>query len=93
MSPKDIIFGVVVALIFAVFISPFASPFLDGLEKVAQDRGFIEKGEEAVLASPIPDYLWPGIKNESMATSIAGMAGTFITFIVGWGLALLLRRS
>ena len=92
MKSKEIIFGLVAALVLAIFISPFASPFLDGLEKVAEEKGFLEMSEEAVLSSPIPDYLWPGIENEAVATSLAGMAGTVVTFLAGWGLALLIRR-
>ena len=92
MKPRDIIIGLGIALILAVFISPLASPFLDGLEKVAQQKGFLEKGEEAVLSSPIPDYIWPGIENEGMATAIAGAIGTMTTFFMACGLALLLRR-
>ena len=82
MKPRDIIIGLGIALILAVFISPLASPFLDGLEKVAQQKGFLEKGEEAVLSSPIPDYIWPGIENEGMATAIAGAIGTMTTFFI-----------
>jgi len=93
MGFKEIIFGVALALILAMVVSPFASPFLDGLEKVAEDKGFLEKGEEAVLSSPIPDYVWPGIDNETVATSVAGMAGTIITLMVGWALAAVIKRS
>ncbi|MBL7068331.1 MAG: PDGLE domain-containing protein [Candidatus Omnitrophica bacterium] len=93
MKPQDIIIGLGIAFILAIFISPFASPFLDGLEKVAEQKGFLEKGEEAVLSSPIPDYIWPGVKNEGVATAIAGVAGTVVTFFAAWSLALLLRRS
>ena len=68
------------ALAVAVFLSPFASSSPDGLERVAEDLGFIEKGEEQVLKSPIPDYAFPGIENEKVATALAGAAGTLLTF-------------
>lgn len=93
MKLRDIIIGLLVALILAVFVSPLASPFLDGLEKVAEEKGFLEKGEEVILNSPIPDYIWPGIENEGVATAIAGASGTVVTFLAAWGLSLLLRRS
>ena len=92
MKPRDIIIGLGIALILAVFISPLASPFLDGLEKVAEEKGFLEKGEEAVLSSPIPDYTWPGMENAGAATATAGAIGTATAFFAACGLALLLRR-
>lgn len=93
MGKKEIIFGLAVALLLGIAISPFASSSPDGLEKVAEDKGFLEKGEgEAIFASPIPDYAWPGIKNEKMATSWAGAAGTLIVFVVTYGVAALVRK-
>ena len=92
MKPRDIIIGLGIALILAVFISPLASPFLDGLEKVAEEKGFLEKGEEAVLSAPILDYAWPGIENAGAATAIAGAIGTAAVFFAACGLALFLRR-
>jgi cobalt/nickel transport protein len=93
MSKKNIIFGLMIAVFLAVVISPFASSWLDGLEKVAQDKGFLEKGEvEQVVQSPVPDYTWPGIKNEKLATSIAGLVGTLIVFGLGYGIAVLMKK-
>jgi len=93
MCKKEIIFGLMVAVFLAMVLSPFASPWLDGLEKVAENKGFLEKGEiTPVFISPIPDYLWPGFKNEKIATSFAGAAGTLLVFGMGYGLAALIRR-
>ncbi len=93
MRKKDIFFGLLVALFLALVLSPFASSWPDGLEKVAEDKGFLEKGEvEPVFTSPIPDYAWPGLKSEKIATSAAGIAGTLIVFCLGYGLAALIRR-
>ncbi len=93
MRKNEIFFGLLVAIFLALIISPFASPWPDGLEKVAGDKGFLEKGEvKLVFSSPIPDYTWPDLKNERLATSIAGLAGTLIVFGIGFGLAVLIRR-
>lgn len=90
---NSIIFGLIVALICAGLISLFASSFPDGLEKVAENLGFLEKGEgEPILKSPIPDYALPGIKNEKLATSIAGIVGTLLVFVVGYGTAEIIRK-
>ena len=93
MNKKEIFFALMVAIFLAVVFSPFASPWPDGLEKVAQDKGFLEKGEvEPVFSSPIPDYSWPNFKNERLATSAAGVAGTLLVFGMGYGLAALIRK-
>lgn len=73
-------------------ISPLASSSPDGLERVAEDRGFIELGQEAPY-QVIADYVFPGIANEALATILAGIVGTLILFAVAYGLAWLLTLS
>lgn len=93
MNKREIVFGLFVAVVLAVVLSPFASPWPDGLEKVAEDKGFLGKGEiKPIVAAPIPDYAWPSIKSEKLATSMAGVSGTLIVFGLGYGLASLVRR-
>ena len=93
MKKGDILLGLLAALILAIMLSPFASSSPDGLEKVAEEKAFLEKGEVApVITSPIPDYVMPGLKNERMATSLAGLIGTLIVFGAGWGIAALLKK-
>lgn len=78
--------SLIIALILAILISPFASPWPDGLEKVAEDKGFIKEAlEEGVWKySPIPDYAFPGVGSEVVATALAGLIGTLITITIGW---------
>jgi cobalt/nickel transport protein len=52
---KWIVLGFI-TLIIAVVISPFASSHPDGLERVAEDHGFIETGKTGFAWSPFPDY-------------------------------------
>lgn len=93
MSKKDIFLWLLVALILAFFISPFASSSPDGLEKVAEDKDFLEKGEvEPVFTSPVPDYTWPGMDNETVATGLAGIFGTLIAFGVAYGIGAIVKR-
>lgn len=76
-----VIIGLALALFLAVFLSPFASAWPDGLEKVAERLGFIHLGEgKPALTSPIPDYLMPGLNSEAFATALAGLLGTLLTF-------------
>jgi cobalt/nickel transport protein len=93
MKRRDVIIGVVIALFLAGIISMFASPWPDGLEKVAENHGFLEKGEvQPPIKSPVPDYEFPGLHNKKLATSIAGIAGTLLVFGLGYGIAFILKR-
>ena len=78
--------GLLLALAVAV-LSPLASPHPDGLERVAEDQGFIDRAEDPPFRV-ITDYLFPGIQDERLATILAGLVGTAIVFGlvngVGW---------
>jgi len=85
-------YGVLILALLLTILSPLASSSPDGLEKVAEDRGFID-----IALAPIfyifPDYVIPGVTNEAMATVLAGLLGTLILFGIGFGLAKLLRTK
>lgn len=84
------LYGLLVSLALAVFVSPFASSSPDGLEKVAETHGFADRAAETPLvASPVPDYEMPGIGAAGVATAVAGLVGTVVVF----GLSLLLARA
>ncbi|MCL6634362.1 MAG: PDGLE domain-containing protein [Peptococcaceae bacterium] len=84
---KPVLLFLLVALAVAAFLSPFASPEPDGLDRVAQDLGVEEKSEgQEVLQAPVPDYKLPGVENEAVATALAGVLGTLVTFGVAIGL-------
>ena len=91
-----ILLALLASVLLVIFIAPFASSSPDGLEKVAQDKGFLEKAQEQKATwklSPISDYAVGGIKNESLATALAGLIGTLLTFGVGLGLAKVISRK
>lgn len=89
MNKKDIFVGLLIAIVLAIF-SFLASSSPDGLERVAEDRDFIERAG-TLIKSPLPDYLFPGINNEKLAGSLAGISGVFIVFVLGVGAARLLK--
>ncbi|OGS19979.1 MAG: hypothetical protein A2252_01660 [Elusimicrobia bacterium RIFOXYA2_FULL_39_19] len=98
MNFKTIIAGLIIAISVAVLISPFASNFPDGLEKFAEDKGFIHLGENKVVVSaPLPDYTVPGMKNEgiyeAISTSLSGLAGVIIVFISTYSIGRLIARK
>ncbi|RKY32070.1 MAG: hypothetical protein DRP74_03460 [Candidatus Omnitrophota bacterium] len=94
MNKKEILFGIIVALLLGGLISLFASSWPDGLERVAEDKEFLEKAEvQPLVASPIPDYSWPGLKNEKIAASLAGVIGVLIMFVLGQTIGNLLKKK
>ena len=78
-----------VAVGLALFLSPFASSSPDGLERVAGDERFGHTAEVRAIQdrSPVPDYAFPGIENERLATAAAGFLGTLAVFALGYGVA------
>jgi hypothetical protein len=90
MKRKWWIVGLLIALAVTL-ISPLASAWPDGLERVAEDKGFIEDAQNAPY-EVIPDYVFPGIGNEAVATILAGIVGTLVVFGLAYGLGALLRR-
>ncbi|MBE2269949.1 MAG: PDGLE domain-containing protein [Anaerolinea sp.] len=83
--------GLVLALAITL-ISPLADPNPDGLERVAEDQGFIEAAQEPAF-NLLPDYTVPLIENEAASTIAAGIIGTLIVAGVGFVVARTARRS
>ena len=82
--------GLVIALALAV-LAPLASANPDGLEWVAEQRGFLDRGQDP-LYNVIPDYVFPGISNEAVATILAGVVGVVIVLGVVAALTYSRRR-
>jgi cobalt/nickel transport system permease protein len=74
--------GLVVAVALAI-LSPLASTHPDGLEWVAEQQGFLKTAQGSPYKI-IPDYVFPGISNEKVATIVAGIVGLIIVFVVMW---------
>jgi cobalt/nickel transport system permease protein len=78
-----------------VLLAPLASSSPDGLERVAEDQGFLDAAKDPPYEI-IAGYLFPGVGNEAAATVLAGLVGTVIVFGIGFAVAYLiagLRRS
>lgn len=67
-------------------LSLFASSHPDGLEKVAEEASFFEHTAFSFNAL-IPDYVVPGLANENVAASLAGIGGVLLVgvtlFVLG----------
>ena len=83
--------GLVIASLLAV-LSPLASTHPDGLEWVAEQKGFLDAAQ-GPLYSAIPDYVFPGISNSALATIIAGVIGLLLVFGAVLGVAYLRRKK
>jgi hypothetical protein len=86
-----VVVGLGIALGVAL-LSPLASSHPDGLERVAEDEEFIDEARDAPY-EVIPDYLFPGVENEDVATVLAGIAGVLIVAVLTLGVAFILRRT
>ncbi|HEX75136.1 MAG TPA: hypothetical protein G4O12_00985 [Dehalococcoidia bacterium] len=84
--------GALTLALFLAILSPLASSSPDGLERVAEDKGFIETALDAPYEI-IPDYVMPGVVSEAVATILAGIVGALILFGIGYGLARLLKAK
>ncbi len=94
-----VIAGLGVALLIAIFLSPFASQHPDGLDRVSQDLKFDNRAAEDAPARKLPfyavfeEYALRGVP-EGVATPLAGFVGTLATFGLAWGIGkLVVRRS
>ena len=93
-----LIAGLGVALLIAIFVSPFASKNPDGLDRVSQDLKFENKVEEDAPAKKLPfyavfdEYALRGVP-EAIATPIAGLVGTLAVFGLAWGIGKLAVRG
>lgn len=77
--------GLLISLAVVLF-SPLASIFPDGLERVAEDVGFLQLGSDAPFEL-LPDYIIPALGETGLSTIIAGGIGVLlvagITILIG----------
>jgi cobalt/nickel transport system permease protein len=83
--------GLGIAVLVVVILAPLASPDPDGLERVAEDKGFLGQAQDA-LYSILPDYTIPWIDDPTVTTIVAGLIGLAIVFGVMWAVGRLLAR-
>lgn len=93
-----VITGLGIALLIAIFLSPFASKDPDGLDRVSEDLKFNDKALEETPAKKLPfsavfdEYAVKGVP-EGIATPLAGLAGTLATFGLAWGIGKLVVKG
>jgi hypothetical protein len=86
--------GLFVALLAAGVVSFYASSSPDGLERVAEDHGFIENAVDSANASlPTAGYAIAGVDNERLSVGLAGVLGVAVMTVLAFGLFWLLARG
>ena len=81
--------GIAVAALLAGAVSFYASSSPDGLERVAEDKGFIGHATDHALAEqPLADYGEVG----GIPVGVAGLIGVVVTLVVGAALFFAVRR-
>ena len=93
-NKKFLVSGFVVSLFLAGVVSFYASSDPDGLEKVAEDIGFLESAEDHTYADgALADYGVKGLDNERASVGVAGVIGVIGTAIVGGALFTFIARK
>jgi cobalt/nickel transport system permease protein len=83
--------GLTLALVVVLF-SPLASADPDGLERVAEDMGFLAQGQAAPY-DILPDYTIPFLGESAVSTIVAGLIGALIVAAVAYGVGRWVSRS
>lgn len=86
-----VVIGVIVSLA-AVLLSPLASADPDGLERVAEDMGFLHLGQSAPYQI-LPDYTIPFLGQTALSTIVAGAVGALVVLGLMIVLGNMLRRK
>jgi hypothetical protein len=85
--------GLAIAVAIVVLLAPLASRDPDGLNKVAQDAGFLEKAQN-FFRGLFSGYWIPGVGDPTVSKILSGLLGiaivTIAIFVLG---RLLARRS
>jgi cobalt/nickel transport protein len=93
-NKKFLAAGFLVSLFLAGVVSFYASSDPDGLEKVAEDIGFIETAKDHTYADgALADYGVKGIDNERASVGLAGVIGVVGTAVVGGALFTFIARK
>jgi cobalt/nickel transport protein len=91
---KFLLAGILISLAVAGIISYYASSSPDGLEKVAEEKGFLDTAKDPINAgSPLADYGVEGIGNDRLSVGLSGVIGVFATLIASYFLFKFIARK
>lgn len=78
-----LVYGTLASLALAVFVSPFACSWPDGLETVAAKLGFDTGAMEPLVKGWMPDYQVNALGESGWAIAVAGAVGTVCVLGIG----------
>lgn len=73
--------GIAIAAVVVIVLAPLASSDPDGLERVAEDQGFLERAQN-FFSGLLGGYSIPGVDNEWLSTVLAGLLGVLIVVAI-----------
>jgi len=82
--------GLTASFALALFVSPFACTWPDGLERVVERFGIDPSRARLPLPAPLRGYVMPGLGASWLGTSVAALAGTAIVFVACLGIGRIL---
>jgi len=85
------VIGIAIAALIVIILAPLASPDPDGLERVAEDNGFIDQATN-FFSGLFSDYAIPGIDDPRMSTILSGLLGVVIVVGIMFLLGRILAR-
>jgi cobalt/nickel transport system permease protein len=85
--------GLLVSLLLAGVVSFHASGSPDGLERIAEDQGLLDRAEEhAAAGGPLADYRTDGVDDDRLAGGLAGVTGVLTVLVLVSGVTYAIRR-
>ncbi|MDL2246582.1 PDGLE domain-containing protein [Methanobrevibacter sp. OttesenSCG-928-K11] len=88
-----VIVGVLIAILIAIAAPFLASSNPDGLESAAEKILNPGVSDEAVMESPMPDYIVPSLGESGISGSIAIVIGVLIVFALAYLIGVGLKRK
>jgi hypothetical protein len=83
--------GIAIAALVVIVLAPLASHDPDGLERVAQDQGFIGNARN-MISGLFGGYEIPGISDPVVSTVLSGLLGVGIVLLAMYLLGRVLAR-
>jgi cobalt/nickel transport protein len=88
-----VVTGLLVALLLAGVVSFYASTSPDGLNRVAEDKGFSKtQSRHASDGSPFAGYGTEGVSDGRLSKGVAGVVGCVVVLALAGGLIVVVRR-
>jgi cobalt/nickel transport protein len=92
-TKQFVIIGIAIAIIIAIAAPFLASSNPDGLESTAEKILNPGVSDEAVMESPMPDYVIPPLGEDPISGSLAIVIGVLIVFALAYFIGIGLKRK